>query len=87
MHRTGLVVVLCCGRVRGLEVVVNSLLRAGEAAKELLGQLEGIGQVSCPLPGSLFPSVELCPPQSIDVSLGLLSGLLGRLSQLHLLPL
>lgn len=63
--------------VRGLEMVVNSLLQAGEKAKpflakELLGQLEGIGPKSCFL---------LC--LRVD-SLGLLPGPLG-LARLQLL--
>ena len=46
--------------MRGLEVVVYDILGAGKATsplltKKLLGQLEGIGQESCSLPGSLFP--------------------------------
>lgn len=49
--------------MRGLKMVVNSLLQAGETVKpflamELLGQLKGIGQKSCSLPVSTF---ELIP--------------------------
>lgn len=82
------VVVLCWGHCSALEVVIDGVFGTCKATrpiltKELLGQLEGLGQECCPLPCPL-----LWPFASglRGVSGALLADLLGQLSRLLLLP-